>query len=145
MNNRLFIAGIVIILGAILAVTTRYVLPPCSTLVETASGIRVPMKCHWSGQMATGLGVFIVFEGLLLGMMKSVFARLGLSVIVIVTAILAMAVPAVLIGVCAGSAMPCRIGMLPAILVICVLLLLAGIGNVLYLRGHKEAQVAFQS
>ncbi len=145
MSNRSLISGIVVFLGVLLVVVPRFVLPPCSVPVGTASGIYIPMKCHWSGQMAMGLGLFVTFEGLLLGMMKSVFARLGLSLAVMATAVLTMAVPTILIGICAGSTMPCRVGMLPAILVVCVLLFLAGIGNVFYLRAHKESQIAFQS
>lgn len=145
MSNRSFISSTVVFLGGLLAVVTQFLLPPCSAWIETASGMHIPMKCHWSGQMVVSLGLFIVFEGILLGMMKSVFARLGLSLVVIVTAILTMAVPTVLIGVCAGGTMPCRVGMLPAILVVCVLLLLVGLGNVFYLRIRKESCIAFPS
>ena len=136
MSNRSFVSSIVVFLGGLLAVVTQFLLPPCSAWIETASGMHIPMKCHWSGQMAMSLGLF---------MMKSVFARLGLSLVVVVTAILTMAVPTVLIGVCAGGTMPCRVGMLPAILVVCVLLLLVGLGNVFYLRIRKESCIAFPS
>lgn len=145
MSSRSFIGGMVVFLGLFLAVVTQFVLPPCSAWIETASGMHIPMKCHWSAQMAMSLGLLIAFEGILLCMMKSVFARLGISLVIMVTAILAVAVPTVLIGVCAGGTMPCRVGMLPAILVICVLLFLVGLGNVFYLRSHKESHMAFPS
>ena len=65
--------------------------------------------------------------------MRAVAARQALGIVVMLTAMLAMAVPTVLIGVCDPDVMPCRMGMLPATLVIGVLLVLAGIGNTVYL------------
>lgn len=133
MGNRILVASVVTGLGVLLAVTVKFLLPPCHAMLTLVSGAMVPMKCHWSSQMIAGLGVLIACEGILLGVMRAVAARQALGIVVMLTAMLAMAVPTVLIGVCDPDVMPCRMGMLPATLVIGVLLVLAGIGNTVYL------------
>ena len=145
MGNRILVASVVTGLGVLLAVTVKFLLPPCYAMLTLVSGAMVPMKCHWSSQMIAGMGVLIACEGILLGLMKPVATRLALSIVVILTAELAMAIPTVLIGVCDAAVMPCRTGMLPATLVIGVLLVMAGIGNTLYLWRKNASGFAVQS
>ena len=133
MGNRVLVACIVTGLGALLAVTVKFLLPPCHAMLTLVSGTQIPMKCHWSSQVIAGLGMLITCEGILLGVMRPVAARQALGIVVMLTAMLAITVPTVLIGVCDAAIMPCRAGMLPATLVLSILTGLAGIGNTVYL------------
>ena len=145
MRNRVWIACIVTGLGVLLALTVKFLLPPCHAMLILVSGAQVPMKGHWSSQMIAGLGMLIACEGILLGVMQQVAARQTLGIVVTLTAVLTMAVPTVLIGVCDVAVMPCRAGMLPATLIIGVLIGLVGIGNTVYLWRSKASVVTGQS
>ena len=145
MGNRVLVACIVTGFGLLLAVTVKFLLPPCHAMLTLVSGTMVPMKCHWSSQMIAGLGILIACEGIFLGVMRPVAARQALGIVVMLTAILAMAVPTVLIGVCDAVAMPCRAGMLPATLVIALLVGVAGIGNTVYLWRRKTSESTVRS
>lgn len=118
MNRSVLYGGILIAGGALLALLPQFVLPVCSATVATASGGSTPMKCFWTARAEIGAGALIIFGGIRLCVLCAPGIRLGVSLMAAGTALLAMAFPTVLIGVCAFEYMPCRMGTLPGIMLV---------------------------
>ena len=95
------------------------------------------MKCHWTSQAEIGIGSVIFVIGIFMLLMKSHFVRLGMSLSLIVIALLVAAIPTVLIGVCPGETMACHIGTLPGLLLLSVTLLIICSINAFYLKRHN--------
>jgi hypothetical protein len=96
------------------------------------------MKCHWSAQAEIGVGVLIAALGLALVFFANTKTRLGLTVGIFLSGVLALLIPHALIGGCSMHSMPCRKTTFPAITVISILLLTATVLNAVYLARKKE-------
>lgn len=117
--SRLPLPGVLFILaGMLLAAVPHVLLPVCSGLVNTASGGTVPMKCFWTARAELGVGVLMVFGGVLYCLCRDTGVRLGIAAVTAGAALLAVALPTVLIGVCTTETMPCRMGTLPALVLV---------------------------
>lgn len=146
--NRVIISLVFVVLGLLVILVPTYLLPVCAPMevispvvnVQTPAHVAVKyMKCHWTGQAEMGIGAVIMALGLLMLLSRSACVRLGLSLSVICVAMLAAAIPTVLIGVCPGEMMPCHMGTLPALLLLSGLLVVIALINVLYLnRSHRQ-------
>jgi len=146
--NRVIISFVFVVLGLLVILVPTYLLPVCAPMevispvvnVQTPAHVTVKyMKCHWTGQAEMGIGAVIMALGLLMLLSRSACVRLGLSLSVICVAMLAAAIPTVLIGVCPGEMMPCHMGTLPALLLLSGLLAVIALINVLYLsRSHRQ-------
>ena len=113
------VTGLVLILaGGLIAVVPQFILPVCESAVATASGGSVPMKCFWTARAELGTGALIVFGGLLLCVCKDAGTRFGAAAVTAAAALLAVAFPTVLIGVCGSETMACRMGTLPALVLL---------------------------
>jgi hypothetical protein len=142
MVNRIITSLVFIVLGLLMAILPHTLFHVCTGTISSVSGIRIPMKCFWTARMATGLGVLFCVSGILLYFSKGVLARVGISLMIFMNGILLAAVPTVLIGVCKAETMPCRMGTLPCLLVLAVLILTFSLANLFYLyrqsvRGTK--------
>lgn len=82
--------------------------------------------CHYSQQAVTGLGVAIAVLGLI-NFFVSGRTRAQLSLSIAVNALLMIAFPTFIIGVCKGASMHCRQVMLPTVIVVAVLTLIFSI------------------
>ncbi|WP_140445049.1 MULTISPECIES: DUF4418 family protein [unclassified Bifidobacterium] len=96
--------------------------------------------CHYSQQVVTGIGVAILALGIV-----SLFVegriRVGLNIAVIIDALLMLAVPTILIGICPGQMMHCRMVMLPTLIVLGVLeIVFAAIAVWFDSRAHRLAE-----
>ena len=67
----------------------------------------MPMACHYTAQAELGIGVVIALLGII-ALFCSPKIRTGLNIAVALNALLSLAVPTVLIGVCKGAMMHCH-------------------------------------
>jgi hypothetical protein len=132
MKNRIVSGGAAISLGLRIALGPQFLFKVCPVVNGRI------MKCHWSAQAETGVGALIVALGIALIVFASPKTRLGLSIGIFLSAVLALLVPHALIGGCAMHFMPCRIITFPAITVISILLLIMAAFNALYLARKKD-------
>ncbi|MBT1181322.1 DUF4418 family protein [Bifidobacterium sp. CP2] len=116
MKNKLFASLPSIVLGALIAVAPQ-------TFAHACQGHGAPGACHYSQQAATGIGVAILALGVI-ALFVEPKVRVGLNIAVIVDAVLLFAVPTVLVGICKGAMMHCRMVMLPTLIVLGVLLVI---------------------
>ena len=110
----------------VIAAGCLYVLAPVFFPVCEASGGKA-MKCFWTARAEIGVGAMVVAGGLLYLFSADFQRRLGLVMMIGLSALLGAAIPTALIGVCANEAMLCRAGTLPAWLIVSGLLLLISI------------------
>jgi hypothetical protein len=133
MKNRIISGGAVIIFGLLIALGPQFLFKVC----PAADGMY--MKCHWSARAEIGVGgPLIAGLGIALIFFANPKIRLGLSIGVFLSGVLALLIPHALIGGCVMHTMPCRKIAFPAITVIGILLLITMALNTLYLvRGKK--------
>jgi hypothetical protein len=100
------------------------------------------MKCHWSAQAEISVGAVIAALGIALIVFANPKIRLGLTIGIFLSAVLALLIPHVLIGGCVNHTMPCRKITFPAITVISILLLAGMAFNAFYLSRGKSSMGA---
>ena len=108
MKNKLFASVPNILFGALIAIAPQTFAHACT--------------CHYSQQAATGIGVVILVLGVV-ALFVNAQVRIGLNIAAIANALLLLAVPTFLIGICKGAMMHCRMVMLPTLIVLGVLTL----------------------
>ena len=93
----------------------------------------MPMKCWWTARAELGVGMAIVFGGVLLLLSYTRKFRSGIATMILALSVLAAAMPLWLIGVCEAETMRCHMIMQPALLVISALsgfsALVVAVGN----------------
>lgn len=120
MKNKLFASVPNILFGALITIAPQ-------TFAHACTGHDMPGACHYSQQAATGIGVVILVFGvviLVFGVVALFVApqiRIGLNIAAAADALLLLAVPTFLIGICKGAMMHCRMVMLPTLIVLGVL------------------------
>jgi hypothetical protein len=133
MKNRIISGGAVIIFGLLIALGPQFLFKVCPVV----DGMF--MKCHWSARAEIGVGGPLIAG---LGIALIVFAnpkiRLGLTIGIFLSGVLALLIPHALIGGCVMHSMPCRKITFPAITVISILLLISMALNALYLARKKR-------
>ena len=137
MKTRLAVGLPVAGLGALLAFVPGHIFPVCAVAHGAA-----PMRCHWTGAALSGFGAAFFLLGVMLFFCGDAGARRGISLAVVVMAVLAGLMPAHLIGMCGSPAMPCRVGTYPAAMILLSMIALSGLANALVLKrvGAKETQ-----
>ncbi|MBW3091433.1 DUF4418 family protein [Bifidobacterium sp. 82T10] len=133
MTRKLFVTLPAIVLGALIAVAPQTFAYVC----KVEDGMK--MACHYTAQAALGIGVVIALLGVI-GLFVEPKVRAGLNIAVALNALLAVAVPTVLIGVCKGAMMHCHMVTLPTLIVLGALaVVFAAIAVRLDLTGAKNA------
>lgn len=99
------------------------------------------MKCFWTARAEIGIGSLVIAIGALVLFSRSLFVRMGLSMALACTAVLAAAIPTILIGVCGNEMMRCNMGAKPALILLAIVLAIAAISNVLYLNKQVNKQI----
>ena len=114
MKNKLFASVPNILFGALITIAPQ-------TFAHACTGHDMPGACHYSQQAATGIGVVILVFGVV-ALFVAPQIRIGLNIAAAADALLLLAVPTFLIGICKGAMMHmtfgdgrCRRDGLPAI------------------------------
>jgi hypothetical protein len=131
MKNRIASGAAAIVFGVLIALGPQFLFRVCPVMGDTI------MKCHWSAQAEIGVGGLIALLGVALIVFAHPGIRLGLTVGLFLSGVLALLVPHALIGGCAMHHMPCRKVTFPAITVISILLLIGSVLNTLYLARKR--------
>ena len=113
MKNKLFASVPNILFGALITIAPQ-------TSAHACTGHDMPGACHYSQQAATGIGVVILVFGVV-ALFVAPQIRIGLNIAAAANALLLLAVPTFLIGICKGAMMHCRMVMLPTLIVLGVL------------------------
>jgi hypothetical protein len=133
MKNRIISGGTTIVCGLLIALGPQFLFKVCPVV----DGMF--MKCHWSARAEIGIGgPLIAGLGIALIFFADSKIRLGLTIGIFLSGVLALLIPHTLIGGCPMHSMPCRKISFPAITVICILLLIATALNGLYLARKKK-------
>ncbi|PHI28203.1 DUF4418 family protein [Budvicia aquatica] len=139
MNPQRWPGGGILLLGFLIAIVPQYIFPVCDGTLETISGKHIPMKCHWTAIAELGTGGLISLGGISLMIFKDSGIRLGISLMTLFSAILALLFPVWLIGVCPSPLMPCHAGTLPALVILSSFTAALSLGNLFFLsKRHKE-------
>ena len=121
-----------IVLGLLIALGPQLLFKVCEPMGENF------MKCHWSAQAEIGIGALIAALGIALTLFANLKTRLGLTIGIFLSGILALLIPHALIGGCPMPSMQCRKIAFPAITVISILLLLGSGFYTAYLAREKD-------
>jgi hypothetical protein len=131
MKNRFFSGGAALVFGLLIALGPQFLFKVCPVMGDMI------MKCHWSAQAEIGVGALIAALGIGLAVFANPKTRLGLSIGIFLSGVLALLIPHGLIGGCAMHSMACRKIAFPAITVISILLLIGSALNTFYLARKK--------
>jgi hypothetical protein len=88
--------------------------------IELANGKTIPMKCHWTGRAEVAVAVPLAGVGILFLLGRRKETRRALAVVAALLGLMAILLPAWLIGVCSAAEMVCKMTMEP-------ILMLAGV------------------
>jgi len=120
-ENKNRTVGVVdFVLGIILAISPYTFLKVCEVSEDMV------MKCHWTAQVITGIGIVIALVGLLAVIATDIF-RSGLILSEALLGALTIAVPTVLIGVCGSIHMHCHSVARPGFVLIGAVLILVNV------------------
>jgi hypothetical protein len=125
MKKQLTSGITVIILGLLIALGPQFLFKACNTAEENFP------RCHWSVLAEIGTGIIITALGIcILLFLNEPKTRLGLSIGIFFTGIVALLIPHVLIGGCNMMSMRCRRVTFPVLSAVCIVLLLGTIINI---------------
>lgn len=131
MKNRIIFFIFYIIVAALLIFGPRTIFKVCEQMDD-------PMKCYWSIRAEIGTAIWFIAIALAYIFTKNRYTRIAHSFYGIVGSIVAILIPAVLIGGCADMMMECRSVAFPAIYIISGLTIVVSLGNIIYLKQINE-------
>lgn len=148
MQNRMILSLTFIIIGVLLILFPLYILPVCpppeaitmsvdamnSEAGHVHTSVGKIMKCFWTARAEVGVGSLVIAIGILMLFCRTVFVRMGLSMAVACIALLAAAIPTILIGVCGNEMMICNMGAKPALVLLSGLLFIVALVNTFFLN-----------
>lgn len=125
MKNRFIVSIATIILGILVVLIPHVIFPVCESM-------EMKMSCYYSEQAVTGVGILITLLGIAALFIGNENVRLGISVAQVLNAILVLALPLKLTGLCKMESMDCRKATLPAWIVVSVLLIIINVINIVW-------------
>ena len=132
MKNKPTSGIIVIVLGVLVALIPIIIFPVCTNRIELMNGKTLFMKCHWTAMTELLVGILIVFDGILIIGFNKCETRIALIIMTFLFGLIALLIPTVVIGMCETATMACRVGTEPALIVVSVITMVVGIGNVFF-------------
>ena len=138
------LAGILILIGLLVVLTPWYIFPVCEIAEKSGTmqmdagsdnGMNMNsgthMKCWYTAEAETGVGALIILTGAALLALPGRVSRKTAGIIGGILGLIVILVPTVLVGVCSTPDAPCRIGTLPALILLGAITLITGIYLVL--------------
>ena len=125
MKNRIGFSIGYILLGALLSLIPTVIFPVCESEKK--------MSCYYTARAEFGIGIIIIILGVAYILFKSEELRAGISLSIAVNSILVVLLPLKLTGLCKMNDMACRIGTLPALIVIAIIIAAVSLGNFAYI------------
>jgi hypothetical protein len=143
-KRPLLLAGVLVILGALIVITPWYIFSVCEakgvtshqmSKMSSTEGSDQPagmsagtiMRCGYTARAEAAVGALVILAGLTLIALPERDSRKALGIIGIGLGVVTVLVPTFLIGVCTAPDAPCRIGTLPALIILGILTIIAGI------------------
>jgi hypothetical protein len=125
--KKIIPAVIILSLGLLVCLVPWHIFPVCQAgLLPSFSTLKMPpMQCLWAGKAAWGQGALLLAAGFMLLFVPQSAGR-GLCLMLTPLGAFILLTPLLLVPVCPGEMMPCRLGTLPALGVLGVLTMLAG-------------------
>ena len=133
MNNKPTVGIITIALGALVVLIPKVIFPVCTNMFELANGKTLFMKCHFTAMAELLIGILIVFVGILIIVFKKHETRMALSIMLFLFGLTVLLIPTQVIGMCETATMKCRVGTEPALIVVSIITMIVGIGNIFFL------------
>jgi hypothetical protein len=96
------------------------------------NGKTLPMKCYWSAQAEMVVSAPLLAVGILMIISRRRESMMDLSILGIVLGASSLAIPTILIGVCATATMVCRTLMTPVLLTLGSLTIIVSIIGLVY-------------
>ncbi len=122
----------VLLVGLALAVAVVPMFTDCQSqgrALTLPNGATVAMKCHWSGVAELALAAPLALVGVTTGVSRRKESRRILAMMGVLLGALVIAVPTVLIGVCASSDMLCNAVMRPSLILAGILIMAVSVGS----------------
>lgn len=131
MKNKPTVGIIALVLGMLTALIPKVIFPVCTNMIELINGKTLFMRCHWTAMVELLIGMLIIFDGILIILFGRHETRIALSIMLFLLGVYALLIPTAVIGMCETVTMPCRVGTEPALIVVSVIIMVIGIGNVI--------------
>ena len=106
--------------------------------LELANGKTIPMKCHWTGRAEVAVAVPLAGVGILFLLGRRKETRRSLAIVAALLGLMAILLPAWLIGVCSAEEMVCNSTMEPILMLAGVLVIVLS-GVALWVSRGAEA------
>lgn len=113
-------AAVLLVLSLILTLGVLFVFHACGAKEDGSW-----MACHWAQQATAGAGAVLVIFSLYLFIAKNNSERRAVSRAMFPVTLLAMCIPGGIVHMCMMDSMRCRSVMRPAVLLVCVLIIMA--------------------
>jgi Domain of unknown function (DUF4418) len=131
-------AGILILLGVLVVLTPWFIFPVCEIKGVSDTGMAdmnmnsgTHMKCWYTAEAETGVGALVILTGVALLALPGRVSRKTAGIIGGILGLIVILVPTVLVGICSTPDAPCRIGTLPALLLLGAVTVITGVYLVL--------------
>jgi uncharacterized membrane protein YkvI len=133
------VAGVMIVLAIVLAIVPMFT--DCESQgnqMTMASGMKMPMKCHWTGLAELALAVPLLVVGSLMAVSNRRESQRNAGLIAAALGLFVTLLPTKLIGVCANPDMICNSTMKPTLILLGTLIMVGGLVIAFQAMRNKE-------
>ncbi|HBU12315.1 MAG TPA: DUF4418 domain-containing protein [Clostridiales bacterium] len=124
-------AVLLITLGLLIILIPNILLPVCTGRLALLNGGAVPMKCHYTAVAEIIPGIVVMVCGFLRLLFARGKAGVAVYIVAAVCGMLVILLATVIIGVCPGQGMACRVGSQPGLLLAGAFTIIVGGGSAL--------------